>query len=324
MNDIFVSYAREDRAQAELLAAALEAHGWSVFWDRLIPSGQTWRSFVGKALSDARCVVVAWSSSSIESHWVHEEADDARQRGILVPVLFENVTPPLGFRSVQAADLTLWDGEHTAVSFARFVTDLGRLLGAPPSRPDVETETFDDGDDPTPSEATPAVQAAAVAAQPTGEASKPDASPTQPSAARKGEASGEGNDTAKKQSRRLEPTGGSAEDRIAWLAAELISEGFERSPRSARLLYHPTDRGLRVALGKKAVRLEKRNHTQIGQERPWQLVDSWWSSDMEGALVEILAAFRPEDVGVLLRRPGDRAALTRWERLLRNLSSDSS
>ena len=132
MSDIFLSYARGDRSRAELLARALEAHGWSVFWDLDIPSGQTWRTFLSRHLADARCVVVAWSAASIKSHWVAEEAEDGLQRGILVPVLLDPVTPPIGFRSVQAADFIGWDGNADSEAFGRLVRDIGRLLGPPP------------------------------------------------------------------------------------------------------------------------------------------------------------------------------------------------
>lgn len=105
MADVFVSYAREDEARVAALVRLLEGHGLGVFWDRQIPPGRTWRDHIGRALTEARCVVVAWSASSVASDFVAEEADDARQRGVLVPVLIDDVLPPLGFRSVQAADL---------------------------------------------------------------------------------------------------------------------------------------------------------------------------------------------------------------------------
>src|SRR6476659_6368890 len=57
--DIFFSFAREDEARVAPVVAALEARGWSVFWDRRIPAGQTWRSHIGRALERARGVVVA-------------------------------------------------------------------------------------------------------------------------------------------------------------------------------------------------------------------------------------------------------------------------
>src|SRR4051812_49944572 len=102
--DIFFSYAREDQAQVASLVTALEARGWSVFWDRRIPAGKTWRTHIGRALDEARCVVVAWSAHSVESEWVIEEADEGKKRGILVPVFLDAVSPPWGFRGIQAAD----------------------------------------------------------------------------------------------------------------------------------------------------------------------------------------------------------------------------
>ena len=48
--DVFISYAREDRERIEPLARALTDRGVSVFWDRDIPTGQTWRSHIGQAL----------------------------------------------------------------------------------------------------------------------------------------------------------------------------------------------------------------------------------------------------------------------------------
>jgi hypothetical protein len=85
MSDIFISYAREDQPWAEMLAQTLEGRGWSTFWDRTIPIGKTWRETIGSELDGARCVIVLWSKTSIESGWVQEEADDAKRRGVLVP-----------------------------------------------------------------------------------------------------------------------------------------------------------------------------------------------------------------------------------------------
>ena len=83
-SDIFFSYAREDQARVAPIVAALEARGWSVFWDQRIPAGQTWRSHIGRALDQARCVVVVWSEHAIRSEWVIEEAERGRGRHILV------------------------------------------------------------------------------------------------------------------------------------------------------------------------------------------------------------------------------------------------
>ena len=129
--DIFVSYAREDQTQVALVVAALEAHGWSVFWDRRIPAGQTWRSHIGRALDQARCVVVAWSEHSIQSDFVIEEAARGQRRHILVPVLLDLVDPPLGFGEIHAADLSGWSPERPSLAFDNFLADMGAVLGEP-------------------------------------------------------------------------------------------------------------------------------------------------------------------------------------------------
>jgi len=132
MSDIFISYASEDRDTARQLAKALETHGWSVWWDRTIPAGRTFVEVIDEAMSKARCVVVAWSATSTKKNWVLEEAQDGLDRGILVPVFIEQVTPPRGFRRIQAADLSEWDGSVDAPAFRHFVNDLTGILGPPP------------------------------------------------------------------------------------------------------------------------------------------------------------------------------------------------
>ena len=129
MTDIFLSYAREDESRITNLVSALEAHGWSVFWDRRIPAGETWRSYIGSALQNARCVIVAWSSHSVESQWVAEEADDAKSRGVLVPVLLDPVRPPHGFREIQAADISDWRPGHPCQGIDGLIAALERRLG---------------------------------------------------------------------------------------------------------------------------------------------------------------------------------------------------
>jgi len=124
MSDIFLSYAHEDQERIKALVAALEAQGWSVFWDHRIPSGQTWRSYIGAALDRARCVLVAWSQHGIRSSWVVEEADEGKRRGILIPLLLDAVDPPLGFREIQAANLADWGPHHPSPMFDQLVEDI--------------------------------------------------------------------------------------------------------------------------------------------------------------------------------------------------------
>ena len=142
MADIFLSYAREDGARIEPLVAAFQAQGWSVFWDRHIPAGQSWRSHIGQALRDAKCVVVVWSRHSVSSRWVMEEAEEGQQRGNLVPVLLEAVELPIGFRGVQAGDLRDWQPDRPSPQFAQLVRDIGALLDRAPQTPEAASPPY--------------------------------------------------------------------------------------------------------------------------------------------------------------------------------------
>lgn len=130
--EVFVSYAREDVATAELLAARLAKEKWSVFWDREIPVGLTWDDIVEKALDAAKCVVVLWSSASRDSEWVRIEANEGAERGILAPALIASVKIPLRFRRIQAADLTGWARkERDTAGLLALLAAIQRCLRAP-------------------------------------------------------------------------------------------------------------------------------------------------------------------------------------------------
>lgn len=133
MADLFISYSHEDVVRIQPLVAALEAEGWSVFWDRHIPAGQTWRSYIGNAIDTSQCVIVAWSEHSVNSKWVTEEADVGQKRNALVPIFLDEVKIPIGFRSIQAADLTQWQPDRPSPEFEALVNDIHRLLEPPKS-----------------------------------------------------------------------------------------------------------------------------------------------------------------------------------------------
>ncbi len=139
MPTVFVSYARENRTRIETLARELEGLGWSVWWDRVIPAGRTFADVIEEALASSSCVLVAWSQHSVRSEWVREEADEGRRRGILIPLLLDAVSPPIGFRGIQAADLTGWDGTPASPAFRRLVADMDALVGRPSVAADVRT-----------------------------------------------------------------------------------------------------------------------------------------------------------------------------------------
>ena len=133
MSDIFISYASEERDRVLPLVSALERTGWSIFWDRTIPAGKTWRQVIGSEIRTCRSVLVVWTENSVTSEWVLEEAETGKRRGILIPVLLDNVEPPFGFGNIQAANLTAWNGDSSSPTFTHLVADIATILGPAPT-----------------------------------------------------------------------------------------------------------------------------------------------------------------------------------------------
>lgn len=131
MADIFLSYASQDRDRVRPLVQAFERQGWSVWWDRRIPPGKTWHQIIQEALDDCKCVVVVWSQHSIKSEWVIVEAEEGKARGALIPVLIDEVRPPLSFRLIQAARLIDWQGEAAHSEWEFLLDTIKGIIGTP-------------------------------------------------------------------------------------------------------------------------------------------------------------------------------------------------
>lgn len=111
MADIFVSYAKEDRLYAQQTVTALQAAGYSVWWDDDITPHGSWDATIERELNAAKAVLVLWTPRSIESEFVRAEANWAKNQNKLVPVQLEACPLPIAFSMVQTANLTGWKGE---------------------------------------------------------------------------------------------------------------------------------------------------------------------------------------------------------------------
>jgi adenylate cyclase len=129
MADVFVSYARQDRARVAPLVSALEAEGWSVWWDPEIAPGQEFDRLIGDALEAARAVVVVWTPISVASRWVRGEAREAADRGVLAPVRFEAAQLPIDVRAIHTTDLDDWREDPQNPAFRQLTRALAALLG---------------------------------------------------------------------------------------------------------------------------------------------------------------------------------------------------
>ena len=108
MADVFVSYARADKVRVAPLVAVIEAKGWSVWWDPEISPGQEFDDQIDAEIDAAKAVLVVWTPTSVASRWVRGEAREAAERGILVPVRFEQARLPMDVRAIHTTDLDGW------------------------------------------------------------------------------------------------------------------------------------------------------------------------------------------------------------------------
>jgi tetratricopeptide (TPR) repeat protein len=133
MADVFMSYSSEDRDRVRPLAQALQAKGFSVWWDRALAAGDDYAAVIKRELDSAKVVIVAWSQQSAASPWVRDEAGLARTKGRLVPVLLDKVDIPLGFGTIHTEDLTNWQGGSNAPEIAILAESIkARLEGRAP------------------------------------------------------------------------------------------------------------------------------------------------------------------------------------------------
>jgi hypothetical protein len=107
--DIFISYSKEDKEQARLLAAFLEAEGYSVWWDESLLGGENFRKLIMTELGRARAAIVIWTGSSIQSDWVMSEAGRAHADRKLIPVKardlsYKDIPPPFDNMHIENAD----------------------------------------------------------------------------------------------------------------------------------------------------------------------------------------------------------------------------
>ena len=137
MAQIFLSYASADRKRAEVLKDWFEGLGWSVFWDREIPPGKDWESYLLTHLDQATCVVVLWTPAAYESERVIKEATAALERGRLVQIKGTGLPAPAPFDAIQGLPFQAWAAEEDHPQMARLIKEVARRLGGVPPPSDV-------------------------------------------------------------------------------------------------------------------------------------------------------------------------------------------
>ena len=129
MADIFVSYASGDHARIEPFVEQLETAGDSVWWDSQLRGGSVFSKEIEAELKTAKLVMVAWTTSSIESRWVADEAELALRTNKLVPIRLDDIEAPIGFRQIQTIDFSQWDGDTHHFAFQTLIGAVAHHAG---------------------------------------------------------------------------------------------------------------------------------------------------------------------------------------------------
>ncbi len=150
MNDIFISYKREEQAEARKLADALEQEGWSVWWDLKLRAGQDFDDVIEEVLQKAKCVIVLWSKESVKSRYVKAEAAYALEHNKLVPVAIEEVKLSFLFARIHTPQLIGWNGSANVPEYRRLVEDITAIAGTPSVTKPAPSEKRKQGTSPKP------------------------------------------------------------------------------------------------------------------------------------------------------------------------------
>ena len=132
MSDIFISYSSKDRPWVDTFAKVLESQGWSVWWDRQIPTGGSFNAVIRQELRAATCAIVVWSEQSVDSEWVQAEADEARKQEKYLPIRIDESDIPLGFTQRTFQSLVDWEPGANHPGFSQLLKDIERLVKSPP------------------------------------------------------------------------------------------------------------------------------------------------------------------------------------------------
>jgi WD40 repeat protein len=128
---VFISYAHDDKTFAERLARDLGDAGLDVWIDfRRIQGGELWRDEIFKGIAASDVVVICLSPASVESEWVRREILMARsQHKRVVPVMTTQC-----YHLLDSYDETRWLSDIQIIDFEReaYAQVFPRLLAALP------------------------------------------------------------------------------------------------------------------------------------------------------------------------------------------------
>lgn len=135
MADVFISYARTERARAETIKANLERLGLSVFLDiDGLDGGDVFPDVLDREVKAAGAVLALWSPHALARPWIKQECLIGLKRKVLIPLALEplgELDVPVAFEGLHHIDFTGFHGDIAGADWRRLVRSLARTLGRP-------------------------------------------------------------------------------------------------------------------------------------------------------------------------------------------------
>jgi tetratricopeptide (TPR) repeat protein len=133
MADAFLSYARSNAKAANLVAEALRAAGYSVWFDENLPAHRAYSEVIEEQLESAGAVLALWSIEAVRSQWVRSEANRARETGRLIQIRLDDARLPLPFDQIQCSNLSGWRGDPAAPAWQNVLSSVAALADREPT-----------------------------------------------------------------------------------------------------------------------------------------------------------------------------------------------
>ena len=129
MVDVFISYSRSNQDVVARLAEAVQAEGYSVWWDAELPPHLSYGDVITEKIGAAKAAIVVWSQAAAASEWVRAEADVARGQKKLIQTSVDDRMPPMPFNQIQFASIGDWNGEADHPGWRKVKASLAALCG---------------------------------------------------------------------------------------------------------------------------------------------------------------------------------------------------
>jgi hypothetical protein len=126
MDELFIAFFVEDSGRGNHIGDELFRHWQTYFWATSDVSYETSRDEIKERAADAKCVLVLWSTAGNQEKWLHEVAEIAKKRGVLVQATLGVFLPPTPFRDVESVSLTNWRGSEREPEFLSLTSSISR------------------------------------------------------------------------------------------------------------------------------------------------------------------------------------------------------